>query len=48
MNDDQITALNSMLNKLRMLEDNRTKYHDREINSVVNVIEDLINRIIYM
>ncbi|MDN5847697.1 MAG: hypothetical protein L0H53_15640, partial [Candidatus Nitrosocosmicus sp.] len=46
MNDDQITALNSMLNKLRMLEDNRTKYHDREINSVIIVIEDLINRII--
>ncbi len=48
MNDDQITALNSMLNKLRMLEDNHAKYHDREINSVINVIEDLINRIIDM
>jgi hypothetical protein len=48
MNDDQITALNSMLNKLRMLEDNHDKYHDKEINSVINVIEDLINRIINM
>ena len=43
-----MNALNSMLNKLRMLEENQAKYHDREINSVINVIEDLISRIIDM
>jgi hypothetical protein len=46
INDVQMNALNSMLNKLRMLEENKAKYHDREINSVINVIEDLISRII--
>lgn len=48
MNDNQITALNSMTNKLRMLEDSHAKYHDKEINNVINVMEDLINRIIDM
>jgi len=48
MNDNQITVLNSMTNKLSMLEDSHAKYHDREINNVINVIEDLINRIIDM
>ncbi|MDQ3084370.1 MAG: hypothetical protein M3Q77_06090 [Thermoproteota archaeon] len=46
MNNDQITALNSMLNKLRILENNHVKYHDKEIDRVINVIEDLINRIV--
>jgi hypothetical protein len=48
MNDNQIATLNSMLNKLRMLENNHTKYHDKEINNVINVLEDLINRVITM
>jgi len=37
-----------MLIKLRMFEDNHAKYHDKEITNVINVIEDLINRIIDM
>ena len=48
MNHNEITALNSMTNKLSMLEDSHAKYHDKEINNVINVIEDLINRIIDM
>jgi len=31
-----------------MLEDSHAKYHDKEINNVINVVEDLINRIIDM
>jgi len=48
MNDNQTTTLSSIIDKLRNLQDNPTKYHDKEINNVINVIEDLINRIIDM
>jgi len=48
VNDNQITALSSMTNKLRILVDSHAKYHDKEINNVINVMEDLINRIIDM
>jgi hypothetical protein len=48
MNDNQTTTLNSILDKLRTLEENNTKYQDKEINNVINVIEDLINRMINM
>ena len=46
MNNDQVIALNSLLDKLRMLENNHIKYHDKEINRVINVIEDVISKII--
>ncbi len=46
MNNDQVIALNSLLDKLRILENNHIKYHDKEINRVINVIEDVINKII--
>jgi hypothetical protein len=48
MNDNQTTTLSSIIDKLRNLQDNPTKYHDKEINNVINVIEDLINRMIEM
>lgn len=46
MNNDQVIALNSLLDKLRILENNHIEYHDKEINRVINVIEDVINKII--
>jgi hypothetical protein len=46
INNDQVIAINSILDKLRILEHNHIKYRDKEINRVINVIEDLINRII--
>ena len=48
MNKNQTTTLNSVLDKLRTLENNHAKYHDKEINNIINVIEDLINRMIDM
>ena len=48
MNDNQTTTLNSIIDKLRSLEDNHAKYHDKETNNVINVIDDLINRMIQM
>ena len=46
MNNDQIIALNSLLDKLMILENNHIKHHDKEINRVINVIEDVISKII--
>ncbi len=46
INNDQLIALNSMLDKLRILDDNHIKYHDKEVNRVINVIEDVISKII--
>ena len=46
INNDQVIALNSLLAKLRILENNHIKYHDKELNRVINVIEDVINKII--
>ena len=48
MNDNQTTTLSSIIDKLTTLQDNPGKYHDKEINNVINVIEDLINRMIEM
>ena len=48
INDNQTTTLNSIVDKLKTLEDNHSRYHDKEINDVINVIEDLINRMIDM
>ena len=46
MNNEQVIALNTLLDKLRILENNHDKYHDKEINRVINVIEEVINKMI--
>lgn len=46
INTDQIITLESILSKLNALDYNHDVYHDKDLLRVMNVIEDLIERMI--
>lgn len=43
---EQIMILNTIVNNLRTLNNTHDEYHGNEINRVMNVIEELINKMI--
>lgn len=43
---EQIMILNTIVNNLRILNNTHDEYHGNEINRVMNVIEELINKMI--
>ncbi len=46
LNNNQISALTSIINQLRILNDNHDKYHKNDITSIMNVIEEMVNKVI--
>ncbi len=45
-NDEQSSILNSIVDKLYKLENNHDKYHDNNLISVINIIEQVLDRIL--
>lgn len=43
---EQIMILNTIVNNLRILNNTHDEYHGNEINRVMNIIEELINKMI--
>ncbi len=51
INNEQLMTLNSLIDKITILSDkyhDNDKYHDKDIKSVLKVIEQLINKMIYL
>jgi len=46
LNNNQISALTTIINQLRILNDKHNKYHKNDITNVMNVIEQMINKVI--
>jgi hypothetical protein len=45
VNNEQLTTINSIVNKLDMLKGNHNVHHDNDANAVINVIEKLLDKI---
>jgi hypothetical protein len=48
MGSNQITALNPIISQLRILNENQDIYHKNNINRVMDVIDELVNRVVNM
>jgi hypothetical protein len=48
MGSNQITALNPIISQLRNLNEGQNNYHKNNINRVIDVIDELVNRVINM
>ena len=48
MGSNQITALNPIISQLRTLNEGQDNYHKNNINRVIDVIDEMVNRVINM
>ena len=45
--DEQIDIINLIINKLNKLNDNHDKYHDNDLKNMINIIDQLLNKILF-
>jgi hypothetical protein len=46
LNEEKLLVLNSIVDKLYTLENNHDKYHTNNLKSVINIIEQVLDRIL--
>lgn len=46
LNTNQLSALTSIIDQLRLLNDNHEKYHKEDITNVMDVIDEMVNKVI--
>lgn len=46
LNTKQMSALTSIIDQLRLLNDNHEKYHKDDLTNVMNVIDEMIIKVI--
>jgi hypothetical protein len=46
LNEEKSLVLNSIVDKLYTLENNHDKYHNNNLKSVINIIEQVLDRIL--
>jgi hypothetical protein len=46
LNEEKLLVLNSIVDKLYTLENNHDKYHNNNLKSVINIIEQVLDRIL--
>ena len=45
--DEQLDTINLIINKLYKLNLNHAKYHDNDLNIMLNIIDQLLNKILF-
>jgi hypothetical protein len=43
---NQISTLTSIISQIRLLNDNNEKYHKNDITNVMDIIDEMINKVI--
>ncbi|MBA3750457.1 MAG: hypothetical protein H0X03_06120 [Nitrosopumilus sp.] len=46
LNNEQLITINSIIDKLSLIKNNHDKYHDKHVESVMNIIEQLLNKLL--
>lgn|SRR6185437_852548 len=46
LKNEQFETINSIVDKLHKLNDNHDKYHDSDLNTVINIVDQLLNKIL--
>jgi hypothetical protein len=46
LNEEKLLILNSIVDKLYMLEDNHDKHHNNNLKSVINIIEQVLDKML--
>jgi hypothetical protein len=48
INSEQLITINSIINKLSLIKNNHDKYHDKNIEPVINIIEQLLDKLLLL